>query len=112
MPCRSACGVAHGTDGTGSLRNPRPYVQDTKSDISVTAQDATLVPQEDGGYAGRLPVTVHYAGDAPHWELDADITLPDGFELNGVDPSEACGTTWCPVPGVKSRATPPRRSTR
>lgn len=89
---------------SGSLRTPRPYVQDTKSDISVTVQDATLVSQDDGSYAGRVPVTVHYAGDAPHFELGADIALPDGVEFNGVDPSEACGTTLCPVPGGRFTA--------
>jgi hypothetical protein len=89
---------------TGSLRDPRPYVQDTKSDISVTAQDATLVKQDDGDYAGRVPVTVHYTGDAPHFELGADIALPDGVEFHGVDPSEACGTTQCSVPGGRFMA--------
>jgi hypothetical protein len=89
---------------TGSLRNPRPYVQDTKSDISVTAQDATLVKQDDGSYAGRVPVTVHYAGDAPHFELGAEFALPDGVEFNGIDPSEPCGLTQCPVPGLRFMA--------
>jgi hypothetical protein len=101
----NGAGVADATSATlfrstsGSLRNPQPYVQDTKSDISVTAQNTTLALQADGSYAGRVPVTVRYAGDAPHFELGADIALPAGVESNGVDPSEACGTTWCPVPG-------------
>jgi hypothetical protein len=84
---------------SGSLRKPQPYVQATKSDISVTAPDTTLVKQDDGGYAGRVPVTVHFASDSPHFELTADIALPDGVEFDGVDPSEPCGTTQCPVPG-------------
>jgi hypothetical protein len=89
---------------TGSVRNPQPYVQDTRTDISVSAQDTTLVRQEDGSYAGRVPVTVHFAGDAPHFELGAEITLSDGVEFHGVDPEEACGLLSCPVPGGKFMA--------
>ena len=89
---------------SGSVRNPQPYVQDTKSDISVTVQDATLVRQDDGSYAGRVPVTVRYAGDAPHYELFADIALPEGVELQGLDPEEVCGITWCSVPGGRFMA--------
>jgi hypothetical protein len=84
---------------TGTLVRPRPYVQDTQSDLTVTAGDATLTAQEDGTYAGRVPVTIHWAGDAPHDELTARFEVPSGFDWSGVDPSEVCAGTWCSVPG-------------
>lgn len=83
---------------TGSLSKPQPYTQDTRSDLSVTAGDATLTPQPDGGFAGRVPVTVHWAGDAPHYDLDARFALPAGFTWTGTDPSAPCGES-CPLPG-------------
>jgi hypothetical protein len=84
---------------TGTLVRPRPYVQDTQSDLTVTAGNATLAAQEDGTYAGRVPVTVHWAGDAPHYELSASFQIPSGFSFTGVDPSEVCAGTSCSVPG-------------
>ncbi|WCN80952.1 hypothetical protein [Micromonospora sp. LH3U1] len=78
-----------GTDG--SLRNPRPYVQDTSANASLTAgTDAlTLTRQADGTYAGRLPVTVRYAGDAPHDYLAVRAALPAGVEIAGTDPQDS-----------------------
>jgi hypothetical protein len=83
---------------TGSLSQPQPYAQDTRSDLSVTAGDATLTEQPDGGFAGRVPVTVHWAGDAPHYDLDAQFALPAGFTWTGTDPSAPCSAS-CPLPG-------------
>ncbi|MEU1589210.1 hypothetical protein [Micromonospora sp. NPDC005710] len=90
--------VAAGRDVTtlfratnGSLRHPRPYVQDTSPNASLTAgADAlTLTRQADGTYAGRLPVTVRYAGDAPHDHLAVQATLPAGVEIAGTDPQDS-----------------------
>ncbi|MEK8109257.1 hypothetical protein NKG94_40255 [Micromonospora sp. M12] len=90
--------VAAGRDFTtvfrstnGSLRHPRPYVQDTSANASLAAgADAvTLTRQANGTYAGRLPVTVRYAGDAPHDYLSVQATLPVGVEIAGTDPQDA-----------------------
>ncbi|MET8147665.1 hypothetical protein ACIBSW_07040 [Actinoplanes sp. NPDC049668] len=89
---------------TGTLVRPRPYVQDTQSDITVTTGNATLTAQEDGTYAGRVPVTIHWAGDAPHEELTAQIQIPSGFDWIGTDPSEPCAGNWCSVPGGRFMA--------
>ncbi|MDG4790047.1 hypothetical protein O7626_29700 [Micromonospora sp. WMMD1102] len=84
---------------TGSLRDPRPYVQDTRTDASVTAGAATLVRQPDGSYLGRVPVTVRYGGDAPHDMLQVETQLPAGVQLRGIEPGAVCAGTWCEVPG-------------
>ncbi|GIG89740.1 hypothetical protein [Plantactinospora endophytica] len=84
---------------TGSLRNPRPYVQDTQTDASVAAGSATLVRQPDGSYLGRLPVTVRYEGDAPHDGLQLESVLPAGVQLDSIEPSDVCAYPWCSVPG-------------
>ena len=77
---------------TGSLRNPRAYVQDTAAALTVTAPDVTLTQQEDGTFAGRVPVTVVNGGDAPHYFLGAELITPAGIdEWPGIEPSEACG---------------------
>ncbi|MEW2141563.1 hypothetical protein AB0869_01955 [Micromonospora vinacea] len=90
--------VAAGRDFTtlfratnGSLRHPRHYVQDTSANASLTAgADAlTLTRQADGTYAGRLPVTVRYAGDAAHDYLAVQATLPAGVEIAGTDPQDS-----------------------
>jgi hypothetical protein len=65
----------------------------------VSAGDATLTRQADGSYAGRIPVTMTWGGDAPHHELGAEFTFPEGVEFQGVDPSEVCAGYWCSVPG-------------
>ncbi|MGI5211915.1 hypothetical protein [Plantactinospora sp. CA-290183] len=84
---------------TGSLRNPRPYVQDTETDATVTAGTARLLRQADGSYAGRLPVTIRYAGDAGNDFLSVDFTLPDGVQIEGIEPTEVCAGNWCAIPG-------------
>ncbi|MGX7676513.1 hypothetical protein [Plantactinospora sp. DSM 117369] len=84
---------------TGSLRNPRPYVQDTQTDASVTAGAATLVRQEDGSYLGRVPLTVRYNGDAPQDVNVLDSVLPAGVQLRGISPGAVCAFPWCEVPG-------------
>ncbi|SCG75542.1 hypothetical protein [Micromonospora humi] len=80
---------------TGSLANPRPYVQDAQPDLRVSAASAvTLVRQPDGRFEGRLPVTLRYVGDAPHsfvWytvdRLPAQVGEPwtEGSGLNSVE---------------------------
>ncbi|AXO34136.1 hypothetical protein [Micromonospora sp. B006] len=65
---------------TGSLADPQPYVRDRQPDLRVTAPDAvTLVRQPDGMFEGRLPVTLRYAGDAPHDSVWYAVErVPDG----------------------------------
>ncbi|WBB79071.1 hypothetical protein O7606_23250 [Micromonospora sp. WMMD882] len=80
---------------TGSLADPQPYVRDTRPDaaISVTG-DLTVVRQPEGYFEGRLPVTVRYAGDAPHTSLEVrPVGMPAGFW----DPWTEC-SHFC-VPG-------------
>ncbi|AVT39172.1 hypothetical protein [Plantactinospora sp. BB1] len=84
---------------TGSLRDPRPYVQDTQTDASVQAGAATLVRQPDGSFLGRVPLVVRYDGDAPHDTLQLEALLPDGVQVRGIDPSAVCAFPWCEVPG-------------
>ncbi|MGC4838729.1 hypothetical protein ACLQ3D_29900 [Micromonospora vinacea] len=90
--------VAAGKDFTtlfratnGSLRHPRPYVQDPSANASLAAgADAlTVTRQADGTYAGRLPVTVRYAGDAAHDYLAVQATVPAGLEIAGTDPQDS-----------------------
>ncbi|BCJ40553.1 hypothetical protein GCM10010168_81130 [Actinoplanes ianthinogenes] len=84
---------------TGSLRNPRPYVQDTASALTVTAGAVTLTPQADGTFAGHLPVTVRNDGDAPHSGLLTELVAPagvDGAYLAGSGP--CIGANVLPVP--------------
>lgn len=72
---------------TGSLTWPRRYVADTVPSVSVRAGDTALVRQPDGTYAGRIPVTVRYNGDAPHSELFVDVRdLPAGVDFRHLDP--------------------------
>lgn len=86
---------------SGSLEQPQPYVPDTQSNISITAGEAPLTRQADGTFSGRATVTVRYGGDAPHWELSAWAELPAGIQFDGIDPPDACGGLYCPVPGGK-----------
>ncbi|MFI2646633.1 hypothetical protein [Micromonospora fulviviridis] len=78
---------------SGSLRNPVPYVQDSRARASITTAGAvTLSRQEDGSYLGRLPVTVRWAGDTAHELLWADATgLPAGVVIWGTDPQDMPG---------------------
>lgn len=81
---------AHFRSTSGSLGNPVPYVQDPEAKASISAAgNATLVPQADGSYLGRLPVTVRWAGDAAHDFLFVDATsLPAGVQIWGTDPQD------------------------
>lgn len=84
---------------TGSLRNPRPYVQDTTQAFSVSAGDVTLTRQEDGTFAGRVPVTVRNNGDAPHRSLWGAVVTPAGIDpWAGIDPSEVCAGSGNALP--------------
>ncbi|MGB2568436.1 hypothetical protein ACPFP2_08300 [Micromonospora citrea] len=78
-----------GTDG--SLRHPRPYVQDNEARASITTSvgEVRLTRQPDGRFAGRLPVTVWYAGDAPHDSLSVRADLPAGVEVTGTEPQDS-----------------------
>ena len=86
---------------TGSLRHPRPYVQDTTGSLTVTtAGDVTLTQQPDGSFAGRVPVTVYNNSDAPHHNLNAEIAIPAGLDKwPGMEPADACsGADELPIP--------------
>ncbi|MBG0560826.1 hypothetical protein [Actinoplanes aureus] len=85
---------------TGSLRNPSPYVADTTQALSVAAGDVTLTRQEDGTFAGRVPVTVRNNSDAPHRDLFTELATPAGIDsLSRIEPSEVCfGGDQLPIP--------------
>ena len=85
----------------GSLRHPRPYVQDTTGSLTVTTPgDVTLTQQPDGSFAGRVPVTVYNNGDAPHRYLNAEVAIPAGLDKwPGVEGVEGCsGASQLPTP--------------
>lgn len=91
----------------GSVRHPRPYVQDAQPRASVTAGDATFTRRPDGSWWGRVPVSVRYAGDAAHDELWVNgIDLPAGVTVWSTDP-ESNPADWVgrvPVPGGRFMA--------
>ncbi|MBO4209747.1 hypothetical protein [Micromonospora echinofusca] len=87
---------------SGSLRKPRPYVQDTRADAGLTTPgQVTLTRQADGSFLGRMPVTVRYGGDAGHDRLMIEaVTLPAGMRFQGTDPQDMPSfPTWVEVPG-------------
>ncbi|MFG1677235.1 hypothetical protein [Micromonospora sp. NPDC049282] len=71
---------------TGSVRHPRAYRPDTRSRASIEVGEARLTRQSDGRWAGWLPVTVGYRGDAPHNRLVVASTVPTGVDLTETDP--------------------------
>jgi hypothetical protein len=72
----------------GSLRNPRPYVQDTQSNATLTIGGAaTMVQQEGGYYLGRVPMTLKWKGDTAHYFVNIDAVLPEGWIVWDTDPS-------------------------
>ena len=84
----------------GSLRDPRPYVQDTSTDARFAGADvARLRPRPDGSWAGTLRVTARWRGDAAHWTLYVNTALPPGVRLDGTEPAEWPCWDECPVPG-------------
>ncbi|MBE1486610.1 COG1361 family protein [Plantactinospora soyae] len=87
----------------GSLRDPRPYRQDTKAKSSiVVADEVTLTMGPNGRYTGRIEATVAYGGDAAHGSLDLDTYVAeDRAILIDTDPAEVPCSRGCPVPGRK-----------
>jgi hypothetical protein len=84
---------------TGSLRNPKPYVPDTQSALTVTAADVTLARQADGSFVGRVPVTVRNDGDAPHYALLTELVNPESLLWPDIEPSDVCvGAGYLPIP--------------
>jgi hypothetical protein len=84
---------------TGSLRSPRPYVQDSTAALTVAAGNVTLTRQPDGTFSGRVPVTVSNRGDAPHSGVGAAIALPAGLDFPNIEPVDVCmGSDRLPVP--------------
>lgn len=89
---------------SGSLHSPRPYVQDSQADAGMTtAGQVTLVRQADGSFAGRLPVTARYGGDAAHEHLAVKtVGLPTGVQQWGTDPQDMpSGLNSFQVPGAQ-----------
>lgn len=90
---------------TGSLRNPKPYAQSVKSDMRITGAGATLTRQPDGSFLGRMPVTVRYGNDAPHFALNVEATLPGGVVVHHIEPQDMPSSwTWFTMPGGKFMA--------
>ena len=94
--------VFRSTDG--SLRNPRPYVQDTVTDSSFVLHDdeVVLTRDADGWYHGRLTATVRYGTDAPHNWLWMDTVVPDDLAIL-VTTEPVAVPCWrsCEVPGPR-----------
>jgi hypothetical protein len=90
---------------TGSLANPRPYVQATTAALNVKAPaGVTLTRQSDGTYAGSVKIKVKNKNDAPQYGLGAQIAVPAGLdEWPAFDPSVPCvlgGSLPVPEGGV------------
>lgn len=88
---------------TGSLRSPRPYVQDTAAALAVTAGDVTLTRQADGSFAANVPVTVRNDGDAPHSGLVTGLATPAGID----EWPNVTGASGCSGPPEDLPAPPP-----
>ncbi|MDO3684581.1 hypothetical protein [Micromonospora sp. C28ISP2-4] len=73
---------------SGSLRNPRPYVQAVDTDLSIRGSAVTLTPQPDGTLLGRMPVTVRYGNDAPTFAVDVTAALPAGVQVDHIEPQD------------------------
>lgn len=84
---------------TGSVRNPRPYVQSTDAALTVTARNVTLTRRPDGTFAGRVPVSVRNRTDAAHAYLTSAIVVPGGVDYPSIEPADVCttGTDRLPV---------------
>jgi hypothetical protein len=87
----------------GSLANPRPYVQDTQTNATLTTADEVVLarmPGPDYNFVGRLTVTVRWRGDTPHQHVSVSASQPEGVGILRTDPpSGSCGFTSCEVPG-------------
>jgi len=85
---------------TGSLHNPRAYVQATKTDLSIRGSAVQLTRQADGSLLGRMPVTVRYGNDAPSFHLDVEAALPAGVAVHHIEPQDMPSfPDWFTVPG-------------
>ncbi|WP_144122206.1 hypothetical protein [Catellatospora sichuanensis] len=87
---------------TGSVADPRPFVQDTRSNITLKVGKALKLKKDtDGRFRGRLPVTVTWRGNAPHQYVPVDLVgLPDGVWADGTDPDGGMPCfTGCAAPG-------------
>ncbi|MET7950713.1 hypothetical protein [Micromonospora sp. NPDC005324] len=73
---------------TGSLTNPRLYVQDTQPDAAITALGRATINPDGYGHL-RVPVTVRYQGDAPHLGLYLKASpLPAGSVIQYTIPGD------------------------
>lgn len=72
----------------GSVADPRPFVQDTRSDITLKVGKAlTLTRDVDGRFRGRLRVKLTWHGNAPHQSVPVVLLgLPSGVLAEGTDP--------------------------
>ncbi|MBF9129546.1 hypothetical protein I0C86_11295 [Plantactinospora sp. S1510] len=91
---------------SGSLRDPRPYQQDTRAKSSiVVADEVTLTRGDNGWYTGRLEATVTYNGDAAHDYLWFDTLVADDRAiLVATDPAGAPCWRSCEAPGGRLMA--------
>ncbi|MEU3458200.1 hypothetical protein ABZ671_32155 [Micromonospora sp. NPDC006766] len=88
------------TSTTGSLRNPRTYVQATKTDLSIRSSAVQLARQADGSLLGRMPVTVRYGNDAPSFAVNVAAALPAGVIVDRIEPQDMPSfPDWFTVPG-------------
>ena len=87
---------------TGSVADPRPFVQDTQSNITLkTGKALKLTKDADGRFRGRLAVTVTWRGNAPHQYVPVTPSgLPENFWVEGTDPDGGM-PCWngCDAPG-------------
>lgn len=89
---------------SGSLANPRPYVQDTQPNATLRAPATVLLtrrPGPDASFAGRMTVTVKWRGDSPAELIDLGTeALPPGVLIDRTEPPSArCLGFSCAIPG-------------
>ncbi|MFV2112287.1 hypothetical protein ACFHW0_08095 [Micromonospora sp. LOL_025] len=84
----------------GKITNPRPYVQATQTDVSLSANAVRLDRLSDGSLLGRMPLTVRYGNDAPSFGLNVIADLPAGVVVDHIEPQDMPSSwDWFTVPG-------------
>ncbi|MFG1607192.1 hypothetical protein [Actinoplanes sp. NPDC049265] len=86
---------------SGSVANPVAYTPDQTANLTVTTPgNVTLTRQDDGTFAGRIPVTLTGNGDAGHQLLGGQMAAPAGLTdwPYAVDGNCGPGDVDLPVP--------------
>ncbi|MEV4662438.1 hypothetical protein AB0J85_10830 [Micromonospora echinofusca] len=84
----------------GKITKPRPYVQATQTDVSLSANQVRLDRLQDGSLQGRMPLTVRYGNDAPSFGLNVIADLPAGVVVDHIEPQDMPSSwDWFTVPG-------------